>query len=222
MQDFKNIKTEAVASIIRGQHKENIFSILVVGCGDGVEAAVLSQQLGAKVTGIDIVDNFNEDAARCVTLQQGDATALDFSNETFNFVYSYHALEHIQDPQSALKEINRVLKKGGGYWIGTPNRSRLIGYIGSVGVPFQTKIKWNVADWKARARGRFKNELGAHAGFSLGELRALLGGVFPTVHDMTILYFFLLYPQYKGLLKWANYFGLSSIVYPSIYFYGSK
>jgi hypothetical protein len=37
---------------------------------------------------------------------------------------SDHALEHIPDPRVALKEMRRVLSRGGGYWIGAPNRHR--------------------------------------------------------------------------------------------------
>jgi hypothetical protein len=58
-------------------------------------------------------------------------------------------------------------------FIGTPNRARWVGYIGSR-TSLKNKILWNWADWKYRLRGKFRNEYGAHAGFTESELDALL------------------------------------------------
>src|SRR5690606_17037057 len=104
---------------------------------------------------------------------------------SFDFVYSFHALEHIPQYRTALREIHRVLKPDGGYLIGTPNRSRLVGYLGARNASLAEKIRWNVADWKAMLRGEFRNELGAHAGYSSEELRAELAGVFQCAHSIT-------------------------------------
>src|SRR5205814_6881549 len=89
----------------------------------------------------------------------------------FDFVYSYHALEHIPNFRQALGEMRRVLAPGGGYCVGTPNRQRLIGYLGSEGVSVRKKLLWNATDWKARLQGKFRNEYGAHAGFTHAELQ---------------------------------------------------
>ena len=47
------------------------------------------------------------------TIVFGDATQLSFDNETYDFVVANHILEHIPDDRAAMKEIHRVLKKGG-------------------------------------------------------------------------------------------------------------
>jgi hypothetical protein len=39
---------------------------------------------------------------------------------------------------------------------------------------FANKLADNVRDWKDRLTGKFRNELGAHAGFSRGELDSML------------------------------------------------
>src|SRR5690606_17159066 len=127
--------------------------------------AVLARQLDTRVVGLDILADFDSRAARCVELVQGDATRMAFPAASFDFVYSFHALEHIPEYRTALREIHRVLTPDGGYLIGTPNRNRLIAYLGARDTPVRDKIRWNLADWKARLRGEFRNELGAHAGY---------------------------------------------------------
>lgn len=215
-------KTEKVAQIIRRFHQPEIKKLLVVGCGSGIEAAILAQQLNAEVTGIDVQENFNAEAAQFARLEKGDAESLRFDDETFDFVFSYHALEHIENPLKALQEINRVLKTGGGFWIGTPNKSRIVGYIGGKETSFREKIRWNIADWKDRLHGRFENALGAHAGFTSKELHALLHANFSTVEEMTETYFSEIYQNRQSLINLIASSGVSRFIYPSVYFGGSK
>jgi SAM-dependent methyltransferase len=42
-----------------------------------------------------------------------DITNIDYPNESFDFLYCSHVLEHIKDDRKAIVEIYRVLKKGG-------------------------------------------------------------------------------------------------------------
>ncbi len=94
--------------------------------------------------------------------------------------------------------MTRVLKDGGGYWVGTPNRNRLIGYIGSKTARMDQKIIWNLVDWKARLTGKFKNELGAHAGFSASELEFLLRSVFRNNINVSNEYYQKIYNKKNG------------------------
>ncbi len=222
MAILRDRKTEGVGDIILQHRVVKPESVLVVGCGSGLEAAVLAQKLSAKVVGIDIENRFDAQAAKVVTLELGDAMALRFADASFDFVYSFHALEHIKDPMLALREMARVLKKDGAYWIGTPNRSRLVGYVGSKNLPLAKKIEWNLADWKARLRGEFKNELGAHAGYSAAELKSMLGAVFSSTQEMSDIYFRTIYPNQVSLLKLLQHSRLSLVTYPSVYFMGRK
>jgi SAM-dependent methyltransferase len=215
-------KTEIVARLIKQFHPDKINKLLVVGCGSGLEAAILAQQLPAEVSGIDLKNEFDPEAAKIATLQTGDATALAFADETFDFIFSYHALEHIDDPAGALREMRRVMKPGAGFWIGTPNRSRMVGYIGGKNTSFREKISWNILDWKQRIRGEFRNELGAHAGFTSIELRELLSGVFSQVDERTQEYFLSIYENKKSIIGGIQTSGLSRFIYPSVYFSGTK
>ncbi len=222
MPKLTDSKTEKVARIIQKSYPSEIKKLLVVGCGSGKEAAILAQQLNAEVTGIDLEENFDAEARKFAALQKGDATALEFSDESFDFVFSYHALEHIENPSKALQEINRVLKTGGGFWIGTPNKSRIVGYVGGKDTSFSEKIRWNIADWKARLKGQFENALGAHAGFTSKELYSLLSENFSEVNDMTRTYFSEIYENRQSLMKLIASSGISNLIYPSVYFSGVK
>jgi SAM-dependent methyltransferase len=44
---------------------------------------------------------------------QADLLALPFADQSYDFVYASHVLEHIMDDQKALSEIRRILKPGG-------------------------------------------------------------------------------------------------------------
>jgi ubiquinone/menaquinone biosynthesis C-methylase UbiE len=213
MPALMDSKTEKVAEIIRRIHQAEIKNLLVVGCGEGIEAAILAQKLKAKVVGIDIEGKFDKEAAKFAELRKGDAENLVFSDDNFDFVFSYHALEHIKNPQIALKEIQRVLKIGGGYWIGTPNKSRIVGYIGGKNATLADKIKWNFADWKARFEGKFENKLGAHAGFTAKELRKLLSEVFSETEDQTKTYFAEVYANHQSLLKLIEQSGFAQYIF---------
>ena len=219
---FRDGKTEALAGLIRERIRAPIRRLLVVGCGSGVEAAILAKELGAQVVGVDLDNSFDLAAAAAADLRRGDATCLDFANESFDFVFSYHALEHIPAYSKALAEMARVLSKGGAYCVGTPNRLRLFGYLGSKEATWRDKIAWNLADWKARLLGRFRNEYGAHAGFSSGELKASLSRVFDQTEEITLPYYLRVYPGYAVWVSLLAKLGLGPFLFASVYFMGRK
>ncbi len=217
-----DLRTESLADLMRERSVRPIRRLLVVGCGSGKEAAVLAETLGAQTIGIDLVEQFDPDAAAIVDLRHGDATNLDFPDHSFDLVYCYHALEHIPDYFAALWEMRRVLVDGGGFCIGVPNRLRLMAYIGSPGVSMREKLRWNLIDWKARLRGRFRNEYGAHAGFSSAELQEDLQRAFGNAEEITLPYYQRVYRNQAGLCRLIDASGLGQIVYPCVYFAGEK
>lgn len=209
-----------VAGLIRASIGKPPKRVLVVGCGTGREAAQLAVTLGAEVIGIDIHPRWDPAAGAVAKLQYGDATALDFSDGTFDLVYSYHALEHIPDFRRALREMRRVLADDGHYFVGTPNRQRIIGYLGSQNTSLRKKILWNASDWSARLCGKFRNECGAHAGFTRRELQSELSGAIGPATNMTMSYYLSLYARKATYVRLLDRLRLSSLLFPAIYFLG--
>lgn len=218
---FLDGKTEALAGIIQ-QWAGPIRRVLVVGCGTGLEAAILAKALNVEVVGIDLDSSFDTLASTMAELRRGDATCLEFEDGVFDFVYSYHALEHIPDFRKALAEMKRVLSDGGSYCIGTPNRSRLVGYLGSKDATLAQKISWNLIDLKARMKGKFRNEFGAHAGFASDELRLELERVFSRVDEITFAYYREVYKRHAGKVGFLEKSGLGKLLFPAVYFLGKK
>ncbi len=49
-----------------------------------------------------------------------DVQALGFPDESFNAVVCWSVLEHVPDPQQAIREMHRILKPGGSIWVQLP------------------------------------------------------------------------------------------------------
>jgi len=81
------------------------------------------------------------------------AEDLPFKDETFDFVFSIAVLEHVSDIEKALKEANRVLKKGGIMYMNIPNyNSYFEGHYGVFWLPYIFMSK-SIAKLYIRLRG---------------------------------------------------------------------
>lgn len=96
-------------------------AVLDAGCGTGLLAELMSAQVGSsgQVSGVDRSQNMLQLAAdRCdilgnVKLQQGDVTSLDFETGSFDAASCIQTLLYVDDVDSAIGELYRVLKPGG-------------------------------------------------------------------------------------------------------------
>ena len=162
---------------------------MVIGCGNGDEVVYLRRTFPElRVVGFDLEARFSALARSEADLFLADVKALPFSPESFDFAMAIHSLEHVGDPKVALAEVARVLRPGAWFYVGVPNRTRLLGYVGSFDATTWQKIAWNAMDYSSRIRGRFKNELGAHAGFDRNELEGMLGIYFEEIELLTEKY----------------------------------
>jgi len=109
-------------------------TILDIGCGGGLVTEPLAR-LGAKVTGIDPVDEnlttakkHLEDCSPELTNQLTYicSTIEDYTKDhsgSFDGVIASEVLEHIDDVTLFLKSVNKALKKGGRFFITTINQT---------------------------------------------------------------------------------------------------
>jgi hypothetical protein len=118
--------------------------------------------------------------------------------------------------------MHRVLTKDGAYCVGTPNRDRLVGYLGSKGASWRQKLDWNVADWRARLHGRFRNEFGAHAGFTYEELQKELTDAIGPAVSVTLPYYLSVYARRKRYVALMDRLHLSRRLFPAVYFVGQR
>ena len=194
---------------------------LIVGCGTGNEIRNLAQNFPLlNFVGIDLEIGSEESGPNWNKIKM-DAHALKFAPESFNFIYCYHVLEHVREPERVLEQINFVLKSDGKAFIGTPNKHRLFGYFSS-DASFADKLRWNYADWVKRLSCKFENKYGAHAGFTHKEMNLLLKSQFSIVNNVTLKYYKNLYSGYGTLLLFLEKMGLLKFLVPSIYYISVK
>ncbi len=95
--------------------------VVDVGCGNGWSSHLLSTK-GACVTGVDLhAAAFEPTKSPHLNYQQGSATALPFASASADIVATHECLEHVDSPQKALAEFDRVLKPGGMVFVVGPN-----------------------------------------------------------------------------------------------------
>jgi 2-polyprenyl-3-methyl-5-hydroxy-6-metoxy-1,4-benzoquinol methylase len=88
--------------------------VLDVGCGNGIYYTKMRQMHPhVQYFGIDLFEKMLESHPSPANLSQGDVASLPFANATFDVVMANHVLFHIDDIDSAVKEIRRVLKPTG-------------------------------------------------------------------------------------------------------------
>lgn len=102
-----DLEVDLLADYIDGKE------VLEVGCGTGLILDRVAQR-AQRAVGIDISKGMLHQAvARGLDVAQGDVTALPFADESFDVVYSFKVLAHIQDIDRALAEMARVTRPGG-------------------------------------------------------------------------------------------------------------
>lgn len=112
---------------------EEMFSgkhVLDVGCGAGGKS-LYYVSLGAKVTGIDIVSSYEQEARDLTeklgfaygdqfTFQSMDAAQMSFADNSFDTIIMNDAVEHVDRPEAVFAEALRVLKPGGRLYANFP------------------------------------------------------------------------------------------------------
>jgi SAM-dependent methyltransferase len=110
--------------------------VLEVGCGMGTMASLWAHE-GARVTAVDLNATAVAQTRRRFDLLgldgeilQADARELPFEDGVFDYVWSWGVLHHSPDLPRSLRELLRVVRRGGGYGLMHYNRHSLLhGYM---------------------------------------------------------------------------------------------
>lgn len=103
--------------------------VLEIGCGEGYGPERLSTKAGY-VVATDVARDAVEHAASKyrranLAFLSSSATGLPFARETFDTVCSLQVIEHFTETDAHLREVKRVLKPGGWYYVTTPNIDKM-------------------------------------------------------------------------------------------------
>lgn len=130
--DEINTKTEYVLFILHLFSYSHVLSlvekdstIIDLGCGDGYGTSILSEK-ALKVVGIDVDDSiiaranykYGENAEFLVY----DGVKIPYGDASVDIVVSFQVIEHVDDVENYLSEVDRVLKNDGYFFVSTPNR----------------------------------------------------------------------------------------------------
>ncbi len=114
MAEFRNLAKRIADGLRPGS------CVLEVAPGPGYLAVELARLGAFRIAGIDVSRSFvriaRENAAHAgveIDFQEGDAAALPFAANTFDFVVCRAAFKNFSDPVGALREMHRVLRPGG-------------------------------------------------------------------------------------------------------------
>ena len=114
MESFREAAQRVAQKLRKGS------CVLEVAPGPGFFAIELAKLGNFQITGLDIsrtlVDIATENARKTgvtVDFQLGNASAMPFGNESFDFIYCSAAFKNFTEPVKALDEMHRVLRPGG-------------------------------------------------------------------------------------------------------------
>jgi len=112
---------------------KNVQSILDVGCGSGWVAKTFIKRR-VKVHSLDITKINPSKALELYPSQKhfgvvADSFHLPFADSSFDCVIASEIIEHVVDPAAFIKEVFRVVSRGGKLIITTPYREKLMYYL---------------------------------------------------------------------------------------------
>jgi SAM-dependent methyltransferase len=161
--------------------------VLEIGTGYGMFMVVSSREFGAECFGVEPggekYSSADRIARRLLELHglepwrviTGAGETLPLRSSSFDVVYSWNVLEHVQDPKTVIEEAVRVLVPGGYLFFVVPNYGSFWeGHYGLLWVPY---ISHRLARWYVRLYGRDPTYLDSIHFMNFFSLRRCLRGL---------------------------------------------
>ena len=113
--------------------KDNIKTIVDLGCGTGRFSEALAIHFDAEVIGIDPSEKMLEQAQKKlrdhrVRYQPGSAEAIPLGDDSVDLIYMSMTFHHFSDPMLAARECGRILRDGGTACLRACVRDRIPSY----------------------------------------------------------------------------------------------
>lgn len=111
--------------------------VLEIGTGMGYGVEVVAPAAERFIT-VDKSQAYSVDLPSNTEFRQMTVPPLDFADESFDYVISFQVIEHIKRDRDFVKEVSRVLRKGGSFIVSTPNAPMSL-----------TRNPWHVREYRA-------------------------------------------------------------------------
>lgn len=112
--------------------------ILEIGTGTGYGIDIIAPRCRRFVTMDKTRSEELAEMPENVEFVQATVPPLPFADESFDYVVSFQVIEHIKRDREFVREVHRVLKKGGKFIVSTPNRPMSL-----------TRNPWHVREYTA-------------------------------------------------------------------------
>lgn len=116
------VMDHVIPKLIKDTNLTEQQKILDVGCGQGYGMVKFVEGGCTNIEGITLSEeDVKASQDRGFTCTQQDMSFMDFPDQSFDFLFVRHALEHSPYPLLTLKEFYRVIRNGGGAYIEMPS-----------------------------------------------------------------------------------------------------
>jgi SAM-dependent methyltransferase len=131
----ENKFSDLMIDIVAKEFRDEKGLFLDIGCGSGYYSDAIANRLNNNISfvGIDIGNSFDfRKASDKYTFIRADIFRHPFKSGSFDGIVGFDVIEHLEDDGKFLEIVLDLLKKGGKFFLGTPNGNRLPSLFASI------------------------------------------------------------------------------------------